>query len=49
VVVRAGELHAQRGSGSYIARGRSQPLGAPLPASARRGAFSALVGLKRAA
>jgi dihydropyrimidinase len=49
VVVRAGELHAPRGSGQFVARGRSQPLGARSPASARRGAFSALVGLERVA
>lgn len=46
-VVRAGALHAQRGSGSYIARGPSQPLGAPAPSPSGRGAFSALVGLER--
>lgn len=49
VVVRTGELQAQRGSGLFVARGRSQPLGAPSPASTRRGAFSALIGLERPA
>ncbi len=48
-VVRAGVLHAQRGSGLYVARGRSQPLTAPVPPAAGRGAFSALVGLQRPA
>jgi len=50
-VVRAGTLHAERGSGLYIARGRSQPPkdSPPPPAAAGRGAFSALMGLTRAA
>ncbi|CAN5644891.1 dihydropyrimidinase [soil metagenome] len=49
-VVRAGELRAERGSGLFIARGPSKPLGAPTPASVAggRGAFSSLVGLERA-
>jgi dihydropyrimidinase len=46
-VVRGGALLAARGSGQFIARGRSQPLGTTavdVPAG-RRGAFSALLGL----
>ncbi|MDR6522601.1 dihydropyrimidinase [Variovorax paradoxus] len=44
-VVRAGELRAERGSGQYLRRGPSRPLGAAPARSASRGAFSALVGL----
>ena len=46
-VVRDGVLLAARGSGAFIPRGRPEPLRTLAP-SAQRGAFSALVGLKRA-
>lgn len=46
-VVRDGALLAERGSGSFVPRGRPEPLRTFAP-SAQRGAFSALVGLKHA-
>jgi dihydropyrimidinase len=46
-VVRDGALLAERGSGSFVPRGRPEPLRTLAP-SAQRGAFSALVGLKHA-
>jgi dihydropyrimidinase len=44
-VVRAGALHAAPGSGQFLRRGPSRPLGAPPAPSPGRGAFSALIGL----
>lgn len=47
-VVRAGELLAARGSGQFVARGRSSALRPVAQRDQARGAFSALVGLGRA-
>jgi len=44
-VVRAGELHAARGSGHFVARGRPNPQSLA-PSHSGRGAFCALVGLR---
>ena len=46
-VVRDGALQVERGSGRYIARGRPEPLAQRPAASAERGRFSDLVGLRR--
>jgi dihydropyrimidinase len=46
-VVRDGALQVERGSGRYIARGRPEPLQERPAASAERGRFSDLVGLRR--